>query len=385
MKIAPVRSQAIDFVRSLAVLSVLFGHYFQAVHAHSRGVEKLRDFLLGAGHEGVTLFFVVSGFLITQVLSKCPGGLYNPDFKDFYSRRFARLFPLLVVFTIVGLLLLRFGNPSSPSLKWVHPDQAALGPSFWCSIFFFFFNWHRILVSIHDSSTWFAQWRVLWTLAVEEQFYLFFPVCLLLLGTRKKLVGFLLCLVIFAFLFRWWAYSNYPQSVPLAIESSFGAFDQIAAGVLLFLLTEKLGPFFNENQAAAGRFCFYGASLILVLALFTNYWSRDWDRVFAPTVASAGAVLFLLGGLHWDFFNKSFLGLVSAPGRLSYGIYLLHSFFLVFLPLFSGWAIFFYALLYGCTVIAIAQISWVFFEMPFNQFIQKKLQTYWSRNKKSAP
>ncbi len=369
----------------MAVLSVLFGHFLNEFPAHTMVTQKLRAVFFAAGHEGVSLFFVVSGFLITQVMSKYPGGLFKPDFKDFYARRFARLFPLLTVFMLLGLLLMHLGNPSSPALKWIHPDQAAVGPRFWFSIIFFFFNWHRILAGLHNSSLWFAQWRVLWTFSVEEQFYLFFPACLWLLGSRKKLVGFLLFWVLLAFFFRWWAYLNYPQSVPLAIESSFGAFDQIAAGALLFLLWEKLGPYFTENQAASWRFCFYGASLILGSALFTNYWSSGSDRIFAPTVASAGGVLFLLGGLHLDFFKKSFFHWVSAPGRLSYGVYLLHSFFLAFIPLLSGRALFFYAPLYGSAVIATAHVSSVFFEVPANRWILEKFRAYWDRNKKGAP
>ena len=103
---------------------------------------------------------MVSGFLITRVLARGPGGLFQPDLRHFYVRRMGRILPLLFLFVLIGITILLYGQ--------AHVPGAHLNPryhGFWFCIATFSFNWYEVAVN----SQWFGlHWMVLWSLAVEE-------------------------------------------------------------------------------------------------------------------------------------------------------------------------------------------------------------------------
>src|ERR1700722_17076092 len=108
----PGNIQVIDAVRCVSILLVLFGHqrYLFINHPAYSHFWEMVYYRIWLNHGfGVTAFFVVSGFLITRVIASRPGGLFRPDFRDFYARRTGRLFPLLAtvclsVFVLVHVL-----------------------------------------------------------------------------------------------------------------------------------------------------------------------------------------------------------------------------------------------------------------------------------------
>lgn len=145
------RLPQLDALRAFAVGAVMVEHY-------SGVSDKIP---IGAGKLGVGLFFVLSGFLITGILmkTKCDYGLNPNTMGAFYVRRFARLLPPYYMVVLV-LALLSIGGIES---SW---------------------PWHVAYLSNVYSSLG-GRENVFWTLAVEEQFYLAWPLLLILIPIRN--------------------------------------------------------------------------------------------------------------------------------------------------------------------------------------------------------
>lgn len=174
----PPRLAALDGVRTLAVTLVLLFH--------------LRVPGLSGGFLGVDVFFVLSGFLITTLLLRDIVATGRIDLARFWARRMSRLMPaVLLLFVVVGL----WGALAAPSFRLPNLGADLL----WCLLYVG--NWHFI-----GSSSYFADDGTtspllhLWSLGVEEQFYLFWPLLLALVAAllasastgrhaRRDLVG----------------------------------------------------------------------------------------------------------------------------------------------------------------------------------------------------
>lgn len=154
---------SIDGLRGLAVASVVAYHFFGAA--------------LPGGYVGVDIFFVLSGFLITSLLVRERAVTDRIDLKDFWLRRMRRIFPA-AIFVLVVMTCLAGAIGGDPAVGL---------PSQFFGTVFFVNNW----VQIAGSQSYFADSGVqvfahYWSLAVEEQYYLIFPLLFLLL-TRKRL------------------------------------------------------------------------------------------------------------------------------------------------------------------------------------------------------
>ena len=173
------RNAALDGIRGLAISAVIASHF---VPAFVPGGFK-------GGAYGVLVFFVLSGYLITTLLLKEYDASGRIDIKAFYARRALRLLPALYVFLLVALgLTFAFGT----QLR-MDTGGAVVGAVL---AFFYVFNWVDFAgLHIPHSMT------VLWTLSVEEQFYLVWPLTLtLMLGIpvlKRRLQGIVLGAVLF--------------------------------------------------------------------------------------------------------------------------------------------------------------------------------------------
>jgi peptidoglycan/LPS O-acetylase OafA/YrhL len=183
---------ALDGLRGLAILLVLFCHYAFILPVRGRVGASL-EMLSFQGWVGVTLFFVLSGFLITGILVDSKG---QPQyFKNFYARRFLRIFPLyygVLAVELAILLVIKFGFAHA----WLHlhnPQKLwAAMPWFWTyttNIGQAFFHIHTVLQGHF------------WSLAVEEQFYFVWPLLVCFMPWRA-LVHSCLVLVALAFAVR---------------------------------------------------------------------------------------------------------------------------------------------------------------------------------------
>ncbi len=181
---------ALDGVRGLAILAVLVYHFVNLAASDAGGggpaFDSVFTKITGTGWVGVDLFFVLSGFLITGILydAKLAGG--GGFFRNFYTRRCLRIFPAHYVYLLLLFLLIPVLAPAA------HAATGALAHDrLWFVTYL-----GNILPAIHGAKRpdFFVTGH-LWSLAVEEQFYLVWPLVVLLLGRRRLMMGCLIMIV----------------------------------------------------------------------------------------------------------------------------------------------------------------------------------------------
>ncbi len=372
----------IDLVRSFSILAVLAHHLGLAriTAGSSWSPLAILWFKIWAnGHFGVTLFFVISGFLITGVIASGPRGLFNPSYGDFYARRAGRIFPLLTFICLLGLLLDHlFTGASSASDFCLRLPQGPQMPLFWLSIVTFTENLFKIF-SGPQGYPHSLYWGVLWSLAIEEQFYLFYPWVLKRLKNRRRMTVFMLTMILVGILSMVIAslfWHKYPIVVfnPATPYNSFAGFGLIAIGCLLYLAVEK----FRGHLASHTRLCWVlslaGLGLIAVIYWHVTVSIDFWWMALGDTLVATGLFMFLLGAMGWKGWHSPLWRPFSWPGRFSYGGYLYHSAVLFFLwPLLSGMNAYGAFGVFALAVTLISGISFYALEKPANSFIRKTL------------
>ncbi|MBV8281847.1 MAG: acyltransferase, partial [Candidatus Eremiobacteraeota bacterium] len=162
---------ALDGVRGLAILMVLLVHFLADLLPTTNSVEHAIVYVAGYGTYGVDLFFILSGFLITGILYDASDKTFY--FYNFYMRRFLRIFPLY--YGVLALLF--FVAPLIPRLQGATLNHL-VGRQGWAWLYG---------VNIYTAIQ--GEWNLsfinhFWSLAVEEQFYLFWPMVVYLLARR---------------------------------------------------------------------------------------------------------------------------------------------------------------------------------------------------------
>jgi peptidoglycan/LPS O-acetylase OafA/YrhL len=164
------RLNSLDGWRGVAILIVFIRHYFLTTHVH-RFWAQAAALVASAGWIGVDLFFVLSGFLITGILLDTRG--HKGYFRNFYARRTLRIFPLYY-----GVLLLALALTPLIHLQWQGGDIAH------------FLYVGNVAVQFNPALEGVKPWLnldAMWSLAVEEQFYLVWPLVVLFIADRKAL------------------------------------------------------------------------------------------------------------------------------------------------------------------------------------------------------
>ena len=222
------RIVALDGLRGVAVLMVMAFHFHQFGAGPSVvQVDVAADKVLGAGWAGVELFFVLSGFFITGILLALKDGR-GGYFGTFYSRRVLRIFPLYFVFLIMMLIALpaigAFGGSELERLRDAGPWQLLFAQNIW------------ILAADAQSVNPYGTVH-LWSLAVEEQFYLVWPLAVLLLG-KRGLVALCVALVVMSPLLRLAMLSTDAHPFAVYVFSPVRA-DALAVGALLAVIATR--------------------------------------------------------------------------------------------------------------------------------------------------
>ena len=336
---------AIDGMRAIAVLSVIIFHL---------------DFLdlLPGGFTGVDLFFVISGYVISQSLWErrdLPLGAY---LKDFYRRRLLRIMPALLAVLSVSFMLSAMFTPQFWLSELI--DRTGLAAFFGLSNFVLAWNTDTYFSPTAELNPYLHTW----SLGVEEQFYLIFPALFFIwlrYRQRVAIVWAVLPLMAAASLIVG-AYQI--NAAPLsAFYLLPGRFWELASGALLFQLIGT-APRFNRWAPAMLA---AGLGLVLVGLLFANpgQFPFPWAMVSVAGALSMLAGIVLQadqppGALQRLLQNR----VVTYLGRLSYSLYLWHWPVAVFLRWTTGLELLAVQLLYPVLVLALAAASYHWIEMP---------------------
>jgi peptidoglycan/LPS O-acetylase OafA/YrhL len=289
----------IDGLRGIAIFMVMVHRLWP------RDAVNRLSVAADAGWIGVDLFFVVSGFLITRILLETRG---EPGyFRNFYARRVLRIFPLYYLF--VGTLLVAF--PLMGNTQYLD----ASGSPFWYLTFLG--NVPEGLLG-YDPPYWLAP---VWSLAIEEQFYLTFPLIVMWLGP-KRLGPFLIGLFLFAPVARFVTMQIDPSAERIQYLFTLCRVDAIAAGCLIALVMR-----WRNVQALRGLAiiiaCWAGAIAIIGDLDRTTTFGRIGGYSFVAIGFAAALVAVLTSRDRWWTAPLRFSPLRYC-GKLCFGLYLLH-------------------------------------------------------------
>ena len=181
---------ALDGVRGLAILIVMLGHFAIGFEVGTP-VDAVVKTLMQTGWAGVDLFFALSGFLITGILLEAKGERHY--FRNFYARRVLRIFPVYYAFLFAFFVILPIVKPPAPGGPFDGWNVSQWW--FWSylsNLQILFPAWPRPEPLTH-----------FWSLAVEEQFYLFWP-AVVLLTSKKGLLRTCAAFMVVSVIIRIW-------------------------------------------------------------------------------------------------------------------------------------------------------------------------------------
>lgn len=333
----------LDTLRAFAVLLVIISHWFSTTSFLNK--------LAPNGILGVTLFFVISGYLITGILLQNKNAFkvqkYNihKAFKTFYIRRALRIFP---PYYFLLLLICIFNFTIIKKSFWWHFTYT--------SNFYFFFQ-NQLAGSLSH----------FWSLSVEEQFYIIWP-ALIFFTPNKYLNSLFLTGIIIAIIYRFLIY-NPPSNIGRFLMP--GSLDSFCLGGLLVFHQQngsKLYNWLRKNRILVLLSC------LLIYFIFNYFIGKE--RLYLTlyftiiSILFAQIILICSNEVSTPFFATILNNrLLIYLGKISYGLYLYHNFVpyiynLKFDYVFGIYSFYVVQLLRFLVLTFIATLSWYLLEKP---------------------
>jgi peptidoglycan/LPS O-acetylase OafA/YrhL len=285
---------ALDGIRALAILLVLLFHWFPVDHWVN---------VLPNGPIGVTLFFVLSGYLISNILmGQQAAGTFLHSFKNFVIRRALRIFPIYFL-VLLGLLVGKKIGIQVVTDFYEHPVY------YWT---YFYNHW------LEQTQNWSDMLSPYWSLSVEEQFYIVWPFFMLLIPSGKRLLGFLWSVVVLGIIARY---------ILVYKLDGIGVYmitcvDTFAWGALL--------AYYLRNGRSAELGIWIGRLWIPVLILWIILCVMHTDadlvkQLFFRSLTSMVSVALLFQAMQEGILARIFSWTpLRKLGQMSYGVYLYH-------------------------------------------------------------
>ena len=326
----------LDSLRAIAAFSVIFYHY-------------LPEYKLGTfsfGWIGVDIFFVISGYLITAILLEQKEIINNRFLiiKNFIIKRALRLFPTYyLLITFFAVMMFAFGL-----YVWNKGDAV------------FYYTYTQNILFFRDGMKG-NQLNHVWTLAVEEQFYLFWPWMVIYLS-NKNLMRLLFALILASFLFK--SFSDIQNLRMLTIAH----FDTLGGGAIIALVMKERKetvPLFLNKVKYFTLLIFTAILCIGITHHLPGYMTSF--SVLALSITLLVGCYYNFEGIIGKFLNIPFLNYL---GKISYGLYLYHKVIPYFIKLFlsklhlqiNSCLLFFVSI---TLTIAIAHLSYILLEKRF--------------------
>ena len=308
----------LDVLRFLAFLAVFFHHALPreaSIYIKNGLPPVVSEFLVAAkeaGAYGVDLFFVLSAYLITELLIREHAQRGSFSISAFYVRRALRIWPLYFTFLALTIFVVPTILPA---------DQ--FGMIYIVSFLLFFGNWvsaaHGLPYSVASP---------LWSISVEEQFYLMWPPLLRLVGIgriKQLAIGMVVVAVSTRVVMAMYAVEH-----PAVWCNTIARLDSIALGAILAVALRGRAP----QMKNVFRVLLGGAALATFL-LVAKYLHQDGPTsVITYTATALASVMLLLAVLHTDarFLRQPAFSWLVYLGRISYGLYVVHLLALALVP-----------------------------------------------------
>ncbi len=311
--------RALDGTRGIAVIVVMLYHFMHVPLVSDSKFDQVFGEMLRLGWVGVDLFFVLSGFLITRILLQAKQAqVFSGYLKTFYEKRILRIFPLyylyliFMFFVFFPLVIHHLDGIEKERLLLANHDQL------------WFWAYLSNIKQVMNGTFYGASVGHLWSLSIEEQFYLFWPFAVYfcsIKAVKKISIGIL----IFAPFLRFMMWQSGASPISIYVFT-FTRMDALAMGSLVAVLaTQRINV--NHQRVALFFFVF----LIISLCSIFYFDVRPDVNPFVYTIGYSllaltfGSLVLLLQsnytGQLRTFFNSRFLVFM---GKYSYALYMFH-------------------------------------------------------------
>jgi len=361
------RLDGIDLLRGLAIFFVLMNHInIRLLAADVPYTDylpaQLVHLLVWNGQLGVQMFFAVSGFLITSITLRRWGSLAQVSLRGFYRLRAARIAPLLLLLLAVlsGLHFAHFER------FVVTPKTGGLPRALLAALTFHV----NVLEARHGYLP--ANWDILWSLSVEEMFYLFFPIVCWLFARSKLFVAILVSFVALGPFGR----TVFAHGNEIWEEYCYlGGMEGIALGCLTALLLSRI-RLSRRMLWAVGS---VGTVIVSCSLIFSWQAYRGWlgRTGLNMTLLGLGTCMFIAATAQMQWKSPRFLAPLLRLGQYSYEVYLTHM-FVVFtffsLFLYVGQPMRLVLVLFVVTVLVAGVLGGLvasYYSEPMNRFLRR--------------
>lgn len=309
------RNEFIDILRFISISLVLLHHFnipyklYETFLTFDFLNQSFITMLARNGNYGVTMFFVISGYLITSHSLKRWHGIKNINYRNFYISRFARIIPTLVllilIVNVLGLLGLKPFITQAPNdivISQSIVNIAAL--TFWMNILIINAGWVNYALG------------VLWSLSVEEVFYLLFPIAAILLKKERFFIILCIALILFCPYFR---YLHYGDENGAYLYHYFSSFDGIAFGCITAIISAK----FKISKNVSKYLKYFIIILMIIIYFYGPIKETSIWGISAFALCTSILIMTSLS-INKKYKNTVFLNFFKNTGKNSYEIYLFH-------------------------------------------------------------
>ena len=295
----------IDTLRAIAVLAVIIYH---------ANFYLFGNLVFSGGYLGVDIFFIISGYLITSIILKELIEKDSFSFKNFYIKRIKRILPALLFVMLVSI-----------PFSWIYlypTDLVSFSKSILYSLGFtsnFYFHFSGLEYGSPEGLL--KPFLHTWSLSVEEQYYILFPIGLVLVFKflRKHLLYFFLICFVISLLLADWGSKNYPSATFYFLHTRIW---ELILGSLLAYYEIKLGHR-GQNKILCQIFPILG--LTLIVYSFFSFDGKIFHPSFYTLIPAIGVSLILWFSYEDNFILKILSYKVFVKiGLISYSLYLWH-------------------------------------------------------------